>query len=126
MDEQNPVNWGALAYLCAKRTEKLPGRLTQFETCLKLAIQYGLNDSFLLGNIAKEYFRILLLGDSNDVSILLQCYSLAAESLKSRGNDIEDLITSITETVDFYKSNTPNKAKKLDDIRNKIIHRLSP
>lgn len=40
MDEQNPANWGALALLCVKRTEKLPGRLAQFVTCMNLAVIY--------------------------------------------------------------------------------------
>lgn len=121
MDEQNPINWGALAYLCAKRTEKLPGRLAQFLTCMNLAISYGLNDSFLLTSIGKEYIRIIFMGENYEFTLLIKIFKLAGVALLAQGKQTDDLVSIVNETLVIYKSKYPYKAHRIEDLNAKII-----
>ena len=121
MDEQNPVNWGALAYLCAKKTEKMPGRIAQFNTCVGLAIGYGLMDSYLLVNICKEYVRILVTGDENNHAMVVRCVSLATKAVIAEGKQVDDLVAIITETFAQLRAKFSYKARKIDDLQEKVL-----
>lgn len=124
MDEQNPVNWGALAYLCAKRTEKLPGRISQFKTCMSSAISYGLSDAYLLTNIGKEYIRIILMGDETDYTLLVKCFKLASDSLRLQFKQIDDLVSVVVETMDQHRAKYAFKARKIEDIQQSILNEI--
>ena len=124
MDEQSPINWGALAYLCAKRTEKLPGRFSQFLTCMSLAIAYGLTDGYLLVNIGKEYIRIIMLGDDTDYSLLIKCFKYAAEAHKAQDKQIDDLISNIIDAFTPFRVKYSYKIRKIDDMQEKIIKEI--
>ena len=124
MDEQNPINWGALALLCAKRTDKLPGRLAQFVTCMNLAVTFELNDVFLLQNIAKEYIRIVVIDDSEDIQLLLHTVTIAGNTLRQQGKDLNDLKTFILETFSAQKEKFPSKKRKIEEISQKVVQNI--
>ena len=125
MDEQNPVNWGALAYMCAKKTEKMPGRLSQFNTCMGLAISYGLQDSHLLANICKEYIRILVAGDENNPDMIIRCISLATKAVIAEGKQVEDLATNIAETFAQLRGKFSYKLRKIEDLQQKVLGEIN-
>lgn len=124
MDEQNPVNWGALAYLCAKKTEKLPGRFGQFCTCMDLAVTYQLQDPHLLTCICKEFIRIVAMADQTNLPLLLKCVALAAEALHSQGRPIDDLTLMVTETFLQVRGKNSSRTRKIDEIQEKVLNVL--
>lgn len=125
MDEQNPVNWASLALLCAKRTEKLPGRLSQFLTSMNLAVTYEINDVYLLQNIANEYIRIIIIGDTDDYKLLLHILTIAANTLKQQGKDVSDLKTFVVEAFNAQKEKMSVKRRKIEEICDKVIKGFS-
>jgi tetratricopeptide (TPR) repeat protein len=125
MDEQNPINWASLALLCAKRTDKLPGRLAQFLTSMNLAVTFDLNDVYLMQNIAQEYIRIIVIGDYDDLRLLNHILVITANALRQQGKDVSDLRKFVEEAFAAQKEKFQSKKRRIDEICEKVMKSIS-
>ena len=130
LDPKNPYAWAALALLCLKASQKLPGRFTQYKLSLSKAFEYGIDEPNVLISIAQEYLRKFYLeGDdleckAMDVSDPLVCYSKASEFLKAKGKPVDDLCKSIDQEFQSLKSQS-NQVSKIEESRQLIIQAVN-